>query len=116
MLSSAVVAARPSRQTLAHSLFRFTFSSPPALSLGSVPAGPPDAIIGLTDAYNSSTAPHKVNVGVGAYRDDSGKPYVLPVVKVAEARVIEKGLNKEYAGIAGIAGFVDRSLEVRCAR
>ncbi|GMH80718.1 hypothetical protein TrLO_g12415 [Triparma laevis f. longispina] len=79
--------------------------------LTSVPAGPPDAIIGLTDAYNSSTAPHKVNVGVGAYRDDSGKPYVLPVVKEAEARVVEKGLNKEYAGIAGIAGFVDRSLE-----
>lgn len=71
-----------------------TLSLPPSLHaavLTSVPAGPPDAIIGLTDAYNSSTAPHKVNVGVGAYRDDSGKPYVLPVVKEAEARVVEKG-------------------------
>jgi len=42
-----------------------------------------------------------VNVGVGAYRDDSGSPYVLPVVREAEAKVQGMMLDNEYAGIAG---------------
>jgi len=43
--------------------------------------GPPDAILGVTEAYKRDTNPKKINLGVGAYRDDSGKPYVLPSVK-----------------------------------
>jgi len=43
--------------------------------------GPPDAILGVTEAYKKDTSPKKINLGVGAYRDDSGKPYVLPCVK-----------------------------------
>jgi len=42
--------------------------------------GPPDAILGVTEAYKRDTNPKKVNLGVGAYRDDNGKPYVLPSV------------------------------------
>jgi len=43
--------------------------------------GPPDAILGVTEAYKRDTNPKKINLGVGAYRDDNGKPYVLPSVK-----------------------------------
>ncbi len=43
--------------------------------------------------------------GVGAYRDDQGKPYVLPSVRKAEEKVIASRLNKEYAGITGIPEF-----------
>ena len=43
--------------------------------------------------------------GVGAYRDDKGKPYILPSVKVAEEKVVSSGLNKEYAGITGVPEF-----------
>ena len=43
--------------------------------------------------------------GVGAYRDDQGKPYVLPSVRQAEDKVIASGLNKEYAGITGVPEF-----------
>ena len=42
--------------------------------------GPPDAILGITDAYKRDTNPAKINLGVGAYRDDNGKPYILPSV------------------------------------
>ena len=42
---------------------------------------PEDAIFALTSAYKKDEFENKVNLGVGAYRDDSGKPYVLPVVK-----------------------------------
>lgn len=46
-----------------------------------VEMGPPDAILGITEAYKKDPNPKKVNLGAGAYRDDQGKPYVLPVVK-----------------------------------
>ena len=43
--------------------------------------GPPDAILGVTEAFKRDTNPNKINLGVGAYRDANGKPYVLPVVR-----------------------------------
>ena len=46
-----------------------------------VEQGPPDAIFGLVEAFNKDTNPNKVNLAVGAYRDDNGKPFVLPVVR-----------------------------------
>lgn len=51
--------------------------------------GPPDAILGVTEAYKRDANPKKVNLGVGAYRDDDGKPYVLPsVLKVIVASTV----------------------------
>ena len=47
--------------------------------------GPPDAILGVTDAFKRDTNPKKINLGVGAYRDDKGKPFVLPTVKKVRA-------------------------------
>lgn len=46
-----------------------------------VPQAPPDVIFDLTAKYKADTNPKKVNVGVGAFRTDELKPYVLPVVK-----------------------------------
>jgi aspartate aminotransferase len=40
-----------------------------------------DSIFKLTAAYNANPHPEKINLGVGAYRDNDGKPWVLPVVK-----------------------------------
>ena len=74
-----------------------------------VPMGPPDAILGLVDAFNKDTDPKKVSLSVGAYRDDNGKPYVLPSVRKAEQRVMDKKMPKEYAGIAGLPDFADLS-------
>ena len=45
-----------------------------------VEMGPPDAILGVTEAWRKDTNPKKMNLGVGAYRDDNGQPYVLPSV------------------------------------
>jgi aspartate aminotransferase, mitochondrial len=44
--------------------------------------------------------------GVGAYRDDHGKPYVLPSVIAAEKKLVASGADKEYAGITGVATFI----------
>lgn len=46
-----------------------------------VPLGPPDAILGITEAFKADPAPEKINLGVGAYRDEAGKPYVLSCVR-----------------------------------
>lgn len=43
--------------------------------------GPPDPILGVTEAFKRDTNPKKMNLGVGAYRDDQGKPYVLSCVR-----------------------------------
>ncbi|KAK0822238.1 aspartate transaminase aat1, partial [Friedmanniomyces endolithicus] len=51
-----------------------------------VPQGPPDAILGITEAFKKDSNSSKINLGVGAYRDDKGKPYVLPSVKQAEQK------------------------------
>ena len=43
--------------------------------------GPPDPILGVTEAFKRDTNSKKMNLGVGAYRDDNGKPYVLPSIR-----------------------------------
>ena len=48
---------------------------------------------------------------MGAYRDDAGKPYVLPSIREAESRVVNGNPNHEYAAITGDAEFVKLSLE-----
>lgn len=50
--------------------------------------------------------------GVGAYRDDKGKPYVLPSVKQAEKKIVEANLDKEYAGITGVPAFTKAALQL----
>lgn len=67
--------------------------------------GPPDAILGVTEAFKRDTNPKKINVGVGAYRDDNGKPYLLPTVLKAEDIIKLKKLDKEYSPIGGNAEF-----------
>lgn len=74
--------------------------------------GPPDAILGITDAFNADNDPLKVNLGVGAYRDDAGKPYVLNAIKEAENRLLKSGAYKEYSGIAGNADFTKLAIEL----
>ena len=48
---------------------------------GGVQMGPPDPILGVTEAFKRDTNPKKMNLGVGAYRDDNGKPFVLSCVR-----------------------------------
>lgn len=74
--------------------------------LSHVTAAPPDAILNLTTGFKSDTNPNKVNLGVGAYRDNNGKPYVFPVVRKAEEMIVaNKTLDKEYSPIDGDQAF-----------
>lgn len=48
--------------------------------------GPPDAILGISEAFKKDSSPNKINLGVGAYRDDTGKPFILQCVKTVSAK------------------------------
>ena len=50
-------------------------------------------IFKLTAAYKADSYPSKVNLGVGAYRDDNSKPWVLPVVKKVRPDAIPHSTN-----------------------
>ncbi|KAM7254898.1 hypothetical protein ACFE04_020139 [Oxalis oulophora] len=63
-------------------------------------------VIEVTVAYNKDTSPNKLNLGVGAYRTEEGKPVVLNVVRKAEQLLVnDQTKNKEYLPIIGLADF-----------
>ncbi|KAG2591826.1 hypothetical protein PVAP13_5NG507000 [Panicum virgatum] len=67
---------------------------------------PEDPILGVTVAFNKDPSPVKVNLGVGAYRTEEGKPLVLNVVRCAEQMLInDPSRYKEYLPITGLAEF-----------
>ena len=69
-----------------------------------VPQAPEDPLFGLMAAYRRDTDPKKVDLGIGAYRDDNAKPWILPSVKKADAKLhADPNLNHEYLPIAGLA-------------
>ncbi|KAL1849226.1 aspartate transaminase aat1 [Paecilomyces lecythidis] len=84
----------------------------PASTWSNVPQGPPDAILGITEAFKADSFKEKINLGVGAYRDDKGKPYVLPSVRTAEDKIVSSHLDKEYAGITGIPAFTSAAAKL----
>ena len=72
-----------------------------------VPAAPLDPILGVNQKFQADTSAEKVNVSIGAYRTDEGKPMVLSCVKKAEALLLEQSdLNKEYLPQRGDATYV----------
>eukprot|EP00004_Rigifila_ramosa_P024141 TRINITY_DN691_c0_g1_i1.p1 TRINITY_DN691_c0_g1~~TRINITY_DN691_c0_g1_i1.p1 ORF type:complete len:449 (-),score=123.78 TRINITY_DN691_c0_g1_i1:41-1315(-) len=74
--------------------------------LGKIPEAPADPILGLNAAFNADSSPNKVNLGMGAYRTAEGKPWVLPVIKKVEKKILEDAsLNKEYLPIDGLQAF-----------
>ncbi|KAL0872808.1 hypothetical protein Bca101_022513 [Brassica carinata] len=73
---------------------------------------PPDPILGVSEAFKADTNELKLNLGVGAYRTEELQPYVLNVVKKAENLMLERGDNKEYLPIEGLAAFNKATAEL----
>jgi aspartate/tyrosine/aromatic aminotransferase len=66
---------------------------------------PPDAILGLTEAFKQDANPNKVNLGVGIYKDAQGRTPVLKSVKQAEERLLKNENTKNYLGIDGLPEY-----------
>ncbi|XP_075508206.1 aspartate aminotransferase, chloroplastic isoform X1 [Primulina tabacum] len=76
-----------------------------ASRFNNITMAPPDPILGVSEAFRADSNEMKLNLGVGAYRTEKLQPYVLNVVKKAETLMLERGENKEYLPIEGLAAF-----------
>jgi len=75
-------------------------------SFDKVAEAPADVIFGLNVAFKADPATDKLNIVVGAYRTEEGKPLVLESVKKAEEIMLaSKDIDKEYLPIDGLASF-----------
>lgn len=64
-------------------------------------APPADPILSIGARFKAEKDPRKVNVSVGAYRDEQGKPFVLPCVKEAIRRLHDSDFDLEYLPMGG---------------
>ena len=73
--------------------------------LENISAAAADPILGLNDKFLSDERSHKINLGVGVYKDENGATPVLNSVKKAEVRLLEAENSKTYLGIPGTADY-----------
>lgn len=69
---------------------------------------PHDEIFALNRAYTQDGHPQKVNLTMGVYRTDDGKPWPLRSVRKAEKQLLDEGdiSRHEYSAIEGDLEFV----------
>lgn len=70
----------------------------------------PDGIFDVTKRYLADTDPKKVNLGQGTYRDENGKPWLLPSVRMAKETIV--GADHEYLPLAGLKTFRDGAVDL----
>ena len=68
-------------------------------------AAAPDVILGIAQAFRADSSPHKVDLGIGIYKDDHGQSTVLPSVKAAEKWLTAHQASKAYLSSAGSPEF-----------
>ena len=66
---------------------------------------PPDAILGLTEAFNKDPNPDKINLGVGVHQDDSGRTPDFSAVEKAVKRLADQDSHEGYLPITGSAEY-----------
>lgn len=77
-----------------------------------ITAAPADPILGLTDIFRADDRAHKINLGIGVYKDETGKTPVLTSVKKAEQYLLENEATKNYLGIDGLPVFASCTQEL----
>lgn len=72
--------------------------------LNEIPELPADALFGIKQRIAADDRTPLVDLGIGAYRDDEGKPWILPAVRAAEAKIHADThtYNHEYLPIGGL--------------
>lgn len=73
---------------------------------------PPDPIFSISKLFKEDPHPNKVNLGIGAYQDDEGRPCVLAAIRQAEHLLASRNLNKDYLPIEGYGEFIEETLKL----
>ena len=55
--------------------------APSVFSSANVPAAPVDPLFGLAQDFKRDPSDKKIDLVIGAYRDENAKPWILPSVK-----------------------------------
>ena len=100
-----LVSGRPSCHFLTLIVMTESASSPKISRFGSITTAPPDAILGLTEAFVADPSPSKMNLSVGVYKDATGKTPILECVKEAERQLVEGEVTKGYLPISGVPEY-----------
>jgi aspartate aminotransferase len=72
---------------------------------GSLKALPADPILGLLAKYREDSNPHKIDLGVGVYKNEAGHTAILDCVKAAEKYRNDHEDTKVYIGPTGSPVF-----------
>ena len=80
--------------------------------LAAVQMAPRDPILGVTEAFVADKNPHKINLGVGVYCDDSGKVPLLECVRRAERQQVEAAPAHGYLPIDGLQSYDHAVMEL----
>ncbi|PHV12599.1 amino acid aminotransferase [Chitinimonas sp. BJB300] len=64
-----------------------------------------DPILSVAEAFREDPRPHKLDLGVGVYRDVSGNTPVMAAVRQAERWLVQVQTSKSYIGLAGNLRF-----------
>jgi len=72
-----------------------------ARGLSDLPAVESDSLLALIALADADPRSDKIDVGVGVFRDSSGRTPILEVIKQAERRLLETQVSKSYLGSAG---------------
>ncbi|MCR9136648.1 MAG: aspartate/tyrosine/aromatic aminotransferase [Alphaproteobacteria bacterium] len=70
-------------------------------------AAPKDKILALMAQYREDPRPHKIDLGVGVYKDEAGDTTVMRAIRAAEKRLHEAQDTKTYVGPQGDKAFCD---------
>ena len=73
---------------------------------------PGDPILGVNVEYNKDTDPNKVNLSIGAYKDEKGDPYTLKCVSKAVAKYAKDNPNHEYLPMGGDPNFLKHATKL----
>lgn len=73
---------------------------------------PEDPILGIPILFKADQSPNKINLGIGAYQDEHGKPVVFDAVRQADELLLQQQLDKEYLPINGDAGFAGQAFRL----
>ena len=78
----------------------------------SLKSAPGDPILGINYAYNKDTNPNKVNLSIGAYKDENGNPYTLKCVTKAVIKYAKENPNHEYLPMGGDPNFQNLAIKL----
>ncbi len=70
----------------------------------------PDPILGLSAAYQEDSNAHKIDLGVGVYKDEQGNTPILNAVAQAQKILLERETSKTYITPQGNQGYIDNML------